>query len=86
MTVVLSAVNPTVPDSGGPIAGSALALLAVLAFVAIGAAVGRTRRRPLLGAVLGVLGPVGWLVAALVPSRRPEVGSTVERIEAPRAR
>jgi len=36
---------------------------------AIGALIGRIKHRTGMGAALGVFGPIGWLVIAVVPTR-----------------
>ena len=44
--------------------------LAVVVGVLVGWMIGRSRGMPLLGAILGILGLVGWIAIALIP--RPQ--------------
>ncbi len=49
-------------------------------FILVGWAIGRTRGRGDAGAALGLLGPVGWIIAALLPEegrRCPECRGVV---------
>jgi len=44
-------------------------LVTVAASCAIGAWIGSTKHRALMGAILGVFGFIGWFIIALVPAR-----------------
>jgi hypothetical protein len=46
-----------------------LMLLLLAGSCAIGAWIGSTKDRSIMGAVLGVFGIFGWLIVALVPAR-----------------
>ena len=50
-----------------------LMLLLLAPFCAVGVWIGSGKDRTIMGAVLGVLGIVGWLIIAVVP-RRPSRG------------
>ena len=42
-------------------------------FVGVGAFIGKSRGRAVLGSILGLcLGPLGWLITGLLPDRRPK--------------
>jgi len=50
-------------------------VIGLVAGILIGWAIGASRGRPLLGAVLGVFGLVGWIVILLVPRPGPYSGA-----------
>lgn len=56
----------------------AVFIVAVVIGVAVGWWIGRVRGRPALGAVLGLLGLLGWIIMWLIPARPGQYGDGVE--------
>jgi len=50
-------------------------MVALVIGVLVGWAIGSVRGRPALGAVLGVFGVVGWIIALLIPRSTPDFSS-----------
>jgi hypothetical protein len=48
--------------------------LSVLVGVLVGWMIGRTRGMPVLGAILGILGPIGWIGLLFIP--RPQTATS----------
>lgn len=53
-----------------------LIISALVIGVLVGWAIGSVRGRPVLGALLGVFGLVGWIIALLIPRSTPDLSTS----------